>query len=546
MKKGLALMLSVLLALSLLTYAGAESTVEKQYFKIAIGLNDTLSGFKPTTQGGYGLYAQLMFSPLMKFDVENLKYVPALAEKLEVSEDKLTYTVTLRDAKFHDGKAITADDVIFTYNLFAVVGGVRMDSLASVAGYDAVRAGEAIALEGLTKTDEKTIVFTLASPNSLFMDALANSVFGILPRHCFEGLEYSKVPEQYNYWAAPVGSGAYMIDETAYPNYVIWKAFPDFYDPAGVEYVLGTYYADAAAFDAATLAGEIYYSPNSGEEFAQTVITQNSDYKSIVLPALYHRCLWINGSDHAGDTVPHPSLVNPKVRQALNILVDKESAAIIYSSTLATPLTSRINPEKSDYNTNLPAWKYNPTEAKQILDEEGFDYSVPLRIYSDYTDQKTADFFELLKQNFAEVGIKVQATQDSNWSDYLTNGDYDLLLNGHNASNAIQFYKEFMYTGINQYTRNYYPMQDPDFEAYQKARYDALVIKWQASMDNIEKKELLDQLQLNAYEDMYCIPVYALNRVNLYNTAKIAGFPVFSPDYSEIADLHFSDWKLLD
>lgn len=56
----------------------------------------------------------LIYSGLFKYDSEG-KLVPDLAESYELSDDKLTYTVTLKKGvKWHDGEAFSADDVLFT------------------------------------------------------------------------------------------------------------------------------------------------------------------------------------------------------------------------------------------------------------------------------------------------------------------------------------------------------------------------------------------------------------------------------------------------
>ena len=46
-------------------------------------------------------------------------------------------------------------------------------------------------------------------------------------------------------------------------------------------------------------------------------------------------------------------------------------------------------------------------------------------------------------------------------------------------------------------------------------------------------------------EDMYYIPLYALNNINIYNTAHWSGIAVYPRDYEEIADFNFSNWTLL-
>ena len=65
---------------------------------MSLPLNDTLSGFYPAVVDGYSLGLQMLFACLVKYDVDTGEYVPSLAESVEISDDELVYTVTLKDA----------------------------------------------------------------------------------------------------------------------------------------------------------------------------------------------------------------------------------------------------------------------------------------------------------------------------------------------------------------------------------------------------------------------------------------------------------------
>ena len=89
----------------------SNTSGETNYLRLETGLNDTLSALKPLSAAGYTTTWCMLCSTLMKYQPETGEYVPALAEKCEVSPDGLTYTVTLGDHTFHDGTPITADDL---------------------------------------------------------------------------------------------------------------------------------------------------------------------------------------------------------------------------------------------------------------------------------------------------------------------------------------------------------------------------------------------------------------------------------------------------
>ncbi len=525
--------------------APAESTGEKQYLKFTLGLNDTLSGIKDTYTAGYATLQQWLFCTLMKYDTEAGEYVPALAEKLDVSDDGLVYTVTLKDSKFHDGTPITADDVVFTFTNAVLGHAGRVSKLSSIEGYEAAFNDETDTVSGIQKIDDRTVQFTLSQPNSVFVEALSNGSFGILPAAYFEGMTGAAIKENAAFWSQPVGSGAYYVSETAYPNYIVLTRFDDYYDPAGIENVLCTYYADYEAMYAAMIAGELDWISGLEEEPAMNIMAQNSDIEGIPVETTYHRWFVMNTSGTAGDQASHPSLQNPRVRHALDMLIDKEAICQLYGS-LASPLTTHVNASMPEYNSDIPLWKRDVEGAKKILEEENYDFNTPLRLYANYTDQITADFLELVVQNLAEGGVTATYTIDGNWQDYLESANYDFRYMATSSPIKTAFYELNSIAGLNATLVGNYPVGDPEFAAYQKARYDDLITAYKATLDPVEQKEILDQLQYNGYEDMYDLVLYSLGSYEMVNTKHFAGMPVVPPDYSEICDFKFSNWSLVN
>jgi peptide/nickel transport system substrate-binding protein len=122
-------------------------------------------------------------------------FVPDLAESFEVSPSGTTYTFHLKKGlTFHDGTPITADDVIFTIEK---IKDPLVKSPRKI-GWDGVTA---------TKTDDMTVIFTLAKPYISFMD---NTTIGILPSHLWKNVS----PQEFGLSGLniqAVGSGPYHI-----------------------------------------------------------------------------------------------------------------------------------------------------------------------------------------------------------------------------------------------------------------------------------------------------------------------------------------------
>ena len=122
---------------------------------VAIG-SEPEAGFDATT-GGHGSITRVFFSTLFKRD-KKLGFENDLATGYKVSDDKLTWTVTIRDdAKFTDGEKVTAQDVAFTYQT-AKESGSEIDLTM---------------IDKITAKDDTTIEFKLNRTYSAFMERLA-------------------------------------------------------------------------------------------------------------------------------------------------------------------------------------------------------------------------------------------------------------------------------------------------------------------------------------------------------------------------------------
>lgn len=139
--------------------------------------------------------------------------VPELAETVDVSADQTTYTFTLReDALFHDGRAIEAEDVAWSFARAlhpstAERAGLPLSGvtfLGDIAGASDVLAGQADRLEGVESIDARTVRITLDGPSTTFLMRLAAVPAAILDR----ATDISD-PQ---WWLGMNGSGPYRIE----------------------------------------------------------------------------------------------------------------------------------------------------------------------------------------------------------------------------------------------------------------------------------------------------------------------------------------------
>lgn len=151
-----------------------------------------------------------MFRGLVGFDADLLP-IPELVDSIVISDDGLTYRVTLRpSARFHDGRSVEAEDVRESLSRAlrpATAGGSVAalpgpTYLRDIEGSEDVLAGAAAMLAGVVVLDARTVEITLSNPSATFLMKLGSVPASIVDRHqAIAGYR----------WNAPNGSGPFRL-----------------------------------------------------------------------------------------------------------------------------------------------------------------------------------------------------------------------------------------------------------------------------------------------------------------------------------------------
>ena len=284
---------------------------------------------------GYGTDgASLIFDGLVARDERNA-LVPALAAQLP-AVDGTTVTAKLRGGvTFHDGTALTARDVVLTYES---VLDPRVDSTLR---------SDLDMLAGVEAPDATTVVFTLKYPYAPFLQRLT---LGIVPAAALAGQDVNKAALN----RAPVGTGPYKV--TAWtPGDRLQLAANDAYwggRPANRGVIVAfvpddnvrAQRARAGEFDAVELA------PKLAAGLAGTVTVPTADYRGVMLP------------------MKHPVTGDRAVRRALNAGVDRAAMVSGVLAGAGEPAYGPV-PPTSEFAVPLDA---GPTPAATILDRAGW------------------------------------------------------------------------------------------------------------------------------------------------------------------------------
>lgn len=264
----------------------------------------------------------LVYSGLMRAAPDG-SLSPDLASSYEISSDGTVYTFTLRkNATFHDGTPVTADDIIFT------VQKAQSPDIKSRrrADWEGVLA---------TSPDPQTVVFTLAHAYAPFLE---NTTLGILPRHLWKDVPAEEFPfSPLN--THPVGSGPYRVtgfdtDGTGAATRYTLAPFKGFtLGTAFLKEIAFLFYPNEEALVAAYNAGRI--DSFAGVTPAQLEKLTRPD--TMIVRAALPRTFGVFFNQNK-----NPILADTSVRAALNEAVD--SRAIVanilggFGSTLSGPI----------------------------------------------------------------------------------------------------------------------------------------------------------------------------------------------------------------
>ena len=182
----------------LLAASGSGRAADPVYGgSVVVAISSDPGGLNPaiTTQGGVHLICGSIFSGLVAHDFD-LNPVPDLAERWDVSPDGRSYTFYLaREARFHDGRPVTSEDVRFTFEQLLL----KYHSRTRTSIGDNLRQ--------ILTPDVHTVVFEFHKPYAAFLRLVDVTNSPVMPKHLYEGTDPLTNPHNIN----PVGSGPFKL-----------------------------------------------------------------------------------------------------------------------------------------------------------------------------------------------------------------------------------------------------------------------------------------------------------------------------------------------
>jgi peptide/nickel transport system substrate-binding protein len=348
---------------------------------------------------------------------------PRIFKSWEQSADGTVITCHLQEkAFFHDGKPITAADVVFSFELFADPAGDNEKVCSAIAGTDTT--GNWITKEGfgVKEIDPLTVQITLKQPLSLlsFFYGLRGPV--VLPKHLLEGKNAATLKSD-PFWEHPVGSGAFKMDNYVTGERMEYVAFDDFFlgRPDFDRLIIRT--MPPANILSAMLSGEVdmvaYASQMNYSDFEMA--KNDPNLVTLNVTGFSNEHLIINNEKH-----------NETVRLAFDYAINRDALIEACLRGYGVRALSDMYPGSPFFNKNVKPNPYDPEKAKQLLAQAKWDPNYQLLCYVQADQAIRVQAAEMIQQMFSLVGVKMQIQQAdmSTISAALFAGDHDVAVMG--------------------------------------------------------------------------------------------------------------------
>ena len=486
---------------------------------IKAGITVPTGAINPVTvadQGGLDMLAQT--GEYLCLSDQTLTLKPVLATSWTPNSAAVVWTFKIRQGvKFHNGAALTADDVVYTYKL-------QTNPAGKSAALSAL--GSVLTPSGVEKVDDQTVAFHLEAPNGNFPYLVSSDNYNviILPT----GYDPAKWQSTF------VGTGPFKLGSytpksgaTFTRNEQYWGAKAK---PAATQF---TFYADQTPMNLALTGGTIDVLGQFAVSGGEQLLASGAPYNIIKLKSSAHRELSMR-CDQAPFT-------DPRVRQAIALSLDRPAIVqALFKGLADLGNDSPFAPVFPSTNTSVPQRAQNIAKAKSLLAAAGHPNGFTTHLTTESLGE-IPQLAQIVVQSAKEIGVTIGLTVETSTkyygnflfgtSDWL-DATMSLVDYGHRGvPNAFL-------TGTLQTTSAKTGAGSWNAAHFSNAQYDKLVSQWVAASDVSTQQDIAGQIQtLLLNETPVIIPYFynyltataknvagayptAVGHIFLYNTTK--------------------------
>ena len=456
---------------------------------------------------------------LYNWDTANSKLVLELAKSVSTSADGMTHTFRLRDdAYFHNGRKMTADDLIYSYTRLMDGSkgypGARFARI--IKGAVDVEKGQAKEISGLKKIDDFTLEITvtdLVDPGFYFFDGST----AILPK---------EEVEKGNFAANPVGLGPFKFKEHIPGSRVVAERFDKFYKPGKpyLDKVEVLIMADAAARDVAFRNKEVDTSILGPAQYVAYRADPILSKSILEVAEMFTRSMRFNI-----DSIK--PFQDKRVRQAINYAIDSNLIINRLVKDKAYRATSWLPPSSASFDKTVKPYPYDPEKARKLLAEAGYPNGFEFEWTTSQNESWGLPIVEAVIPMLARVGIKAKPklVEVTVLTEIAMKGDNQALIaSSQTGPDSLAVLRCF-------YSKT--PRTACNYTGFKNAEFDKLLDDAAQEGDMAKRAELLKKANNLLFEEA---PVWFFN----YNKAVLAFQPWvhgLQPNPTEITHQYLED-----
>ena len=516
MRKGLAAVATLLLAASVVAGCGGSKSSSsgttgsvKEGGTLRLGTSSRIDSLNPYVAFNQDAYSTFMYIYpfLVQYD-KDLNFTPEFATKWETSKDGLTWTFhTVPNAKWSDGKPLTAEDAAWTINTDVKYQGTGGANTAGLIAH----------IKSASAPDPNTLVVKYEKPVGNVLSQFQQ--LAILPKHIWAGYTGHKGADLKTFPnAAPIVSGGtFILTKFKKDEIALFERNPSFYGPKPHIKGFGLrMFSNDDALVSAMKSGEI----DAIESVPPTAIDTLKKAGVIVsiVPGVTTNDFIFNANTKKTN---HRELLNLKLRQAFAHAIDRDKIIKVAWLDTAKPATSFIPPATGDWhNPNLKPETFDLAKANQLLDElgykkgsggirtaDGHKMSYEVIAPNDLTGLDRT--FQIIQADFHKIGVELkQRSLDSS------------------AAFDVITAPDGKYLNFDLAMWDWVPLIDPDFmlsvvtcaqyngwsdSGYCNKAYDAMYSQQGTTLDQAKRRQLVWAMQDKLFKER---PYILLNYEN--------------------------------
>ena len=407
-----------------------------------------------------------------------MDYAPDVAQSWETPDDRTIIFKLNPNAKFHDGRPVTAQDVKWTF-----------DSLMAENFTSSKKSGYA-AVQAIETPDPQTVVFRLKEPNGGIFD---NLTLGILPQGTDTNVAKTK----------PISVGPYRVTNFRTDEIVELEAVDNWVHGAPkIKNINVRVVPDATTMvlemRRGTLDLEINQIPfENVEEFEKS-----PKHQVVKKPGSVWQYLAFNLKD--------PILSKVEVRRAIAHAIDRQRIIRDLLRGHGVPADTMFGQGHWARAENLPTYGYDPNRAKQLLDQAGYpdpDGDGPRPRFSltfkSSTNAEANLRAEMIQQMLRQVGIdmKIQTSELGTFLEDIGKGNFQMYSLSRNGIADPDFYYVIFHS-------QNFPPEGQNRGFYANRRVDELIMQGRATFDRAKRKQIYGEVQRIVQEDLPYVSLY--------------------------------------